>query len=246
MNKCRFPLVAELRNVCWFEGRGEIECTLPPGAYTLSWRIRFLDNFVGWADEPAHFKFSKNNGTEMEFKCYIQQQLPPVQVPGYSSPTIRQVEDEWKELDAGEFVVERGEEMTLLQFCMLEITGGRWKRGLRLDGVLVRPTNTLAPSLPSSPATNAAQLTRLLPRHLPHNRRFPMDLPGTFQLARTWSGTPPPTTTTLADCPMNGSSPDGKFKPAPTISFSFQSNGSEVPYGKFKLQISVDKFSGWF
>jgi len=180
-----FPLVAELRNVCWFEARGEIECTLPPGAYTLSWRIRFLDTFVGWADEPAHFKFSKNNGTEMEFKCYIQQQLPPVQVPGYSSPTFRQVEGEWRELDAGEFVVETGEEMTLLQFCMLEITGGRWKRGLRLDGVLVRPTNTLAPSLPSSPATNAAQLTRLLPRHLPHSRRFPMDLPGTFQVART-------------------------------------------------------------
>jgi hypothetical protein len=45
---------------------------------------------------------------------------------------------------------------------------------------------------------------------------------------------------------MNGSSPDGKFKPAPTNSFSLQSNGSEVPYGKFKLQIIVDKLSGWF
>jgi hypothetical protein len=64
-------------------------------------------------------------------------------VPGYNLPKIREVADDWREFDVGDFVVERGEEMTLLKFQMLEIDFGFAKSGLCLDGVVVQLTNTI-------------------------------------------------------------------------------------------------------
>ncbi|CAM6062893.1 unnamed protein product [Sphagnum tenellum] len=180
-----FPLVAELKSVCWFEAKGEIVCTLPPGTYTLSWRILFLENFGGWTGQPVHFIFSKNDGVDIESKCHMSPgQSMPV-VPGYNLPKIREVADDWREFDVGDFVVERGEEMTLLKFQMLEITGGWWKSGLCLDGVVVQPTNTIQRRSPSTIAEQSLESEPFegpplgfLWRFLPGYRSFQRNLGG--------------------------------------------------------------------
>lgn len=143
----RFPEIARLKNVCWFEAKGEIECSLPPGAYTLSWRMCLAD-VTGFQSEPAHFTFSKNSlettGTETshECKCFIDprryvSRLPAEQFP---LPTVRAVDAGWTEYDVGDFVVDKGEETCLLRFAVSAIHSGAWKSGLFLDGVVVRPT----------------------------------------------------------------------------------------------------------
>jgi hypothetical protein len=181
----RFPLVAELKSVCWFEAKGEIACTLPPGTYTLSWRILFLENFGGWTGQPVHFIFSKNDGVDIESKCHMSPGQSMPAVPGYNLPKIREVADDWREFDVGGFVVERGEEMTLLKFQMLEITGGWWKSGLCLDGVVVQPTNTIQRRSPSTIAQQSLESEPFegpplgfLWRFLPGYRRFQRNLGG--------------------------------------------------------------------
>ena len=145
----RFPEVARLKTVCWFEAKGEVECSLPPGTYTLSWRL-LLGNLSGWRSEPAHFTLSKNDSESMECKCYIDSSLDlsREEVDYYSLPTIRDVESGWREYDVGEFVVEKGEDTSFLKFGMSAIEEGAWKSGLCLDGVVVRPTKTIRQSQP--------------------------------------------------------------------------------------------------
>lgn len=141
---CRFPEVARLKNVCWFEAKGEIECSLPPGAYTLTWRM-YLGDLRGWNSEPAHFTFSKNDDGNSECKCYVDPRpyVSRLPVEHFSLPTIRVIETGWTEYDVGEFFVEKGEETCLLKFAVLAIHSGDWKSGLFLDGVVVRPTEAV-------------------------------------------------------------------------------------------------------
>lgn len=136
--------IARLKSVCWFDVKGEIVCSLPPGGYTVSWRAYLSANSDGWDSEPVHFTFSKNE-TEVicESKCYINRTRSgtsglPIQVEQFSLPTIRVVENDWTEYDVGEFVVEGGKENCALKFAMLA-TAGFWKSGLSLDGIFIRP-----------------------------------------------------------------------------------------------------------
>lgn len=143
----RFPEVARLKSVCWFEAKGEIECSLPPGRYTFSWRL-LLGELRGWRSEPAHFTLCKNDREFTECKCYIDPSLEVStrEVDLFNLPTIRDVENGWKEYDVGEFLVEKGEDTCLLKFAILAVEEGHWKSGLCLDGVVVRPTKTIRQS----------------------------------------------------------------------------------------------------
>jgi hypothetical protein len=133
-----------LKNVCWFEARGEIECPLPPGAYTFTWRM-YLADLHGWHAEPAHFTLSKNDVENLECKSYIDPRpdLSMQPVEQFRLPTVRVTETGWTEYDVGEFFVEKGEETCTLKFSMNAISRGAWKSGLFMDGVVVRPTETV-------------------------------------------------------------------------------------------------------
>ena len=133
-----------MKNVCWFEARGEIECPLPPGAYTFTWRM-YLADLHGWHAEPAHFTLSKNDVENLECKSYIDPRpdLSMQPVEQFRLPTVRVTETGWTEYDVGEFFVEKGEETCTLKFSMNAISRGAWKSGLFMDGVVVRPTETV-------------------------------------------------------------------------------------------------------
>jgi hypothetical protein len=109
-----------------------------------------LDNLGGWRSEPAHFTLSKNDREAGECKCYIDSRLDVSrqEVDHFSLPTIRDVENGWREYDVGEFLVEEGEHTCSLRFAMLAVEEGQWKSGLCLDGVVVRPTKTIRESQP--------------------------------------------------------------------------------------------------
>jgi hypothetical protein len=142
-----FPEVARLKNVCWFEAKGEVEWSLPLGTYTFSWRL-FLGNLSGWRDAPATFKFLKNDVESTPRKCYIDHspEISMTQIGDFSLPTFRDVENGWREYDVAEFKVEEGEETCFLKFAMTAYEVGSWKSGLCMDGVVVRPTNTIRAS----------------------------------------------------------------------------------------------------
>ncbi|KAG0576754.1 hypothetical protein KC19_5G105400 [Ceratodon purpureus] len=143
-----FPEVARLKHVCWFEAKGEIKWSLPPGKYTFSWRL-FLDHQLsGWRQAPATFNLSKNEEEFFQRKCYIDQshEYSRRQVGDFTLPTFRDVENGWREYDVGEFEVEEGEDSCFLKFSMLAFEVGCWKSGLIMDGVVVRPTNTIRES----------------------------------------------------------------------------------------------------
>lgn len=136
-----FPEVAQLESVCWFEVKGEIQCSLPPGDYTLSWRL-FLVEAYSWESEPVHFTLSKDGLQHIESKCYLTEL--PGEVPGFRVPTKRQLDDGWVEYDVGEFTVGSDEKNCAVRFAMVAIEKLYWKYGICLDGAVIRPTNLKA------------------------------------------------------------------------------------------------------
>lgn len=157
----RFPEVAELKLVWWFAARGETECWLPAGTYTLSWRILLKENLLNWNLKPATFSLTKNDGEVTERKCFIDprpriinSQQQAQDAAGFHLPTVRVVENGWREYDVGEFSVEKGREdsssRTVLKFSMTAIEGACPKSGVCLDGVVVRPSNAVSKFQPES------------------------------------------------------------------------------------------------
>ena len=136
--------MAILKNVCWFEAKGEMECALPPGTYTFTWRV-YLAALYGWHTEPVHFTLSQNDVLNFECKSYIDPRPDVARQPveQFRVPTIRSIDKGWTEYDVGKFFVEKGEETCTLKFSMKAIHGGAWKSGLVLDGVVIRPTETI-------------------------------------------------------------------------------------------------------
>jgi hypothetical protein len=134
----RHSEVAQLKSVSWFDASGEIKCLLPPGAYTLSWRIR-LDKPLWWDSNPVHFRLSKDGEENVDQrKCFMTDSVKHVE--HFRLPTIRVLEHGWREYEVGEFVVESGERICHLKFAMQSLAGDG-KSGISLDGVVVQPTS---------------------------------------------------------------------------------------------------------
>jgi hypothetical protein len=139
-----YPEVAQLRRVCWFEACGDFEVALPPGSYTLSWRIQ-LERPNNFSAEPVHFTFSKNDLDVSECMCYID--LRPEgalrATRNYKLPTIRVLGNRWQEYDVAEFSVDREETSCMLQVSLRSIQMGLWKSGISMDGIVIRRTNII-------------------------------------------------------------------------------------------------------
>lgn len=185
-----FPEVARLLNVCWFEVTHEIELSLPPGAYTVTWRL-FLGDLRGWHNEPAHFSFTKNDDESTECKCHIDPR-PAVSsqpVAQFRLPAaIRVIETGWTEYDVAEFSVAKGEETCSLKFSFIARESRGWKSGLYLDGVDIRPTEVVKQIPSTVPTLPLLQGTLLTPEdpEVPFTsgvRRFFTDWPN---LGKIW------------------------------------------------------------
>lgn len=142
--------------VCWLEAIGEMECSLPAGTYTACWRI-MLSRLQNFGEKPVTFRLSKNDEQVVERQCFIDPRPPryrrrsdgELRLP---MPTVRVVDGGWREYDAGEFTVnEHDVQPCVLKFSMTAIEEGQdWKSGISLDGVVVRPSNTITHIQPES------------------------------------------------------------------------------------------------
>lgn len=142
--QCSYDKSAYLQQVCWLSVKGSMECFLPVGTYTFSWRLAFQDDY-GFTrrggDWPIEFTMSVNDHETVQRKIFLRD--------GQSSSEGEHSSDDedhtdWNELYVGDFTVEEGEKdsgigRVKLQYSLVEIKGGHWKSGLWLDGVVIMP-----------------------------------------------------------------------------------------------------------
>ena len=131
-----------MKDLLWFEASGDFEVALPPGSYTLSWRIQ-LERPTNFNSEPVHFTFSKNDLDVSECVCYIDPRPEgALRATGnYKLPTIRVLGNRWQEYDVAEFSVDREEPSCTLQVLLISIQQRGSKSGISMDGIVIRPTN---------------------------------------------------------------------------------------------------------
>ena len=133
-----------MKSVCWFEASGDFEVALPPGSYTLSWRIQ-LERPSNFSAEPVHFTFSKNDLDRSECMCYIDRSPEAALKPtgNYKLPTIRVLGNHWQEYDVAEFFVDREEPNCMLKVSLKSWGAGLWKSGVSMDGIVIRRTDII-------------------------------------------------------------------------------------------------------
>ncbi|XP_054816864.1 F-box protein At2g02240-like [Prosopis cineraria] len=127
----RFPQVAELDHVWWFEVKGNLQIRLLSSktSYDVFFIFKFGSNRFGFTDAPVSFSLTKGD------------QSPPREVvldpPGSD---VTQREDGWMEIKVGEFFTEEdGDDDGLVEFRAWQ-TEGHIKRGILVEGIEFRPT----------------------------------------------------------------------------------------------------------
>ncbi|KAK9226985.1 hypothetical protein WN943_012033 [Citrus x changshan-huyou] len=115
--------VAELVQVCWLEIHARLDTTkLSPGiSYEVLFVIMLKDPAYGW-EVPVSLRLLLPNGTKQEHKENL----------------IVKPRNQWIEIPVGGFksTPENAGEM---EISMYEYEGGKWKRGLVVKGVIIRP-----------------------------------------------------------------------------------------------------------
>lgn len=125
-----------MNDVCWLELDGEITTRLPPGTYTLSWVLKF-DRALsyGWNWSPVILSLTHGVQHHQSRGQWV-----------LDAPFAERDEDwfRWSEHGVGQFTVDRGDDPSSsgevnLTFRMEEISTGDWKKGMYVDGVVIRP-----------------------------------------------------------------------------------------------------------
>ncbi|CAA0815572.1 F-box protein [Striga hermonthica] len=143
----RFPEVAELVKVCWFEIQGKISTNMlsPSTCYVAYLVFALKAEAKGIHNNPAEV-FVKLTGQETE-KCWVfidsdgpNQQTEEIAAALNANdirhPTPRG--DGWMEVELGEYFVEGGENADL-EFGVLRLRHGNCKSGVVVQGIEVRP-----------------------------------------------------------------------------------------------------------
>jgi len=141
----RFHVVAYLQQIWWFEVDGTVRFHLPPGVYSLSFRIH-LGRFTkrlgrrvchfelthGWDLKPVRFSLSTSDGQEASCEYYLddveRNEALGKHKRGY-----------WIEYRVGEFIVNGSEPSTEIQWSMKQIDCTHSKGGLCVDSVFINP-----------------------------------------------------------------------------------------------------------
>lgn len=129
-----FSKVAHLVAVCWLEVNGKWKCRLPPGKYSVCWRLKFLNpqggqvHFLTWK-RPLRFSLSY-------LGVVLEKELDLLRLPSNGF-------EKWFEFEVGQIDVEgrqgNGVELNL-EFGIQEIDCSFWKGGLFLDCLTLRPS----------------------------------------------------------------------------------------------------------
>ncbi|KAJ7962311.1 F-box protein PP2-A13 [Quillaja saponaria] len=128
----RFQTVAYLQQIWWFEVDGEFEFQFPPGTYRMFFRLQLgktskrlgrrvcnSEHIHGWDIKPVRFQLSTSDGQHVVSHFYLDN-------PG-----------NWVLYHAGNFVVEKHNVLTKINFSLSQIDCTHTKGGLCLDSVLI-------------------------------------------------------------------------------------------------------------
>ncbi|XP_039131238.1 protein PHLOEM PROTEIN 2-LIKE A1-like [Dioscorea cayenensis subsp. rotundata] len=115
--------IANLLNVCWLEVHGKINTSLltPKTKYEVVFVVKMEELSYGW-QTPVNLRLLFENGITHEQKVKLLE-LP---------------RDQRKELKVGE-IINSGEKAEEVEISLYEYNGGQWKRGLVIEGVIIRP-----------------------------------------------------------------------------------------------------------
>ncbi|KAF6146780.1 hypothetical protein GIB67_007494 [Kingdonia uniflora] len=143
----RWEEVAFLVQVWWFEVSGAVKFQLPPGAYTLLFRLHLgkftrrlgrlgrrvcnFDKTHGWDVKPVKFEFSISDGQQASSESYLDDS---------ESYDMNYKRGCWIEHEVGEFIVSNSELVTDIKFSMKQIDCTHSKGGLCFDSVFIVPS----------------------------------------------------------------------------------------------------------
>ncbi|KAI3455833.1 hypothetical protein Pfo_012496 [Paulownia fortunei] len=115
--------VAELLNVCWLEVNGAFEmANLSSGTmYEIVFVVMLKDPAYGW-EVPVNLRLILPDGSRQEHKENLMEKQ----------------RGQWIEIPAGEFK-SSAEKVGQMEFSLYDYEGGKWKRGLLIKGVSIRP-----------------------------------------------------------------------------------------------------------
>ncbi|KAG8385123.1 hypothetical protein BUALT_Bualt03G0009000 [Buddleja alternifolia] len=115
--------VAELLNVCWLEVHGRFEIAhLSPGTlYEVVFVVQLKDSAYGW-EVPVNLRLTLPDGSRQEQKQNL----------------MAKPRGQWIEIPAGEFKAST-DKAGEMEFSLYEYEGGKWKRGLLIKEVSIRP-----------------------------------------------------------------------------------------------------------
>lgn len=100
-------------------------------------------NAYGWASAPAKFAMSFTDGSQSSTSERYLTNHPEnhdKQNELVNLTPVRVVDHNWLEYDVGEIDVVCNQEEFSLMFSVMEAQSDRWKSGLKLDSVVLRPT----------------------------------------------------------------------------------------------------------
>ncbi|CAL9156178.1 unnamed protein product [Musa hybrid cultivar] len=130
----RFYTVAYLQHTWWFEVDGEIDFYFPAGTYSLFFRLHLgraskrlgrricsSEHIHGWDIKPVQFQLSTSDGQNTISHCFLDE-------PG-----------RWILYHAGDFVVDKSNISTKIQFSLTQIDCTHTKGGVCVDSVLIYP-----------------------------------------------------------------------------------------------------------
>ena len=161
----RFPEVAELLDVCWFEIRGKIEMSmLSLGTNYAAYLVFTCRSMVHGFDHQSAEGYVKVSGSESEkrsvcldpdgarkrrhqlvprrvglfYRRLTQMRNPEAMLPEEEPEDPKQRGDGWMEVELGECFVEEGQDGEL-EVSVMEVKGGHWKSGIIIQGIEIRP-----------------------------------------------------------------------------------------------------------
>ncbi|TXG48674.1 hypothetical protein EZV62_024549 [Acer yangbiense] len=141
--EARFPIVAELNRVCWFEISGTINTSLmsPVTTYVVYLVFKRTQYFFGFDsswDHRVEVTVGLTGSDGQKRTVYFHSDQGDI-VYGDDHGRIPQTRgDGWLESELGEFFY-GGDEEGELSISILGIHGGHWKGGLVVQGIEIRP-----------------------------------------------------------------------------------------------------------
>ncbi|KAL2494071.1 Protein PHLOEM PROTEIN 2-LIKE A1 [Forsythia ovata] len=116
--------VAELQNVCWLEVHGKFDtANLSPGIlYEVVFVVMLKDTAYGW-EVPVNFRLTLPDGSTQQHKEKL----------------MEKPKGQWIEIPAGELKTSAHQNVGEMEASLYEYDGGKWKKGLLVKGVVIRP-----------------------------------------------------------------------------------------------------------